>query len=132
MLRKVLSIVSFVISGFFLYISIIMAFVRVPYFGEKLATIGIFLIPMLLTLFIGLALRSFTQWQRVCGIVFISTAIFCAFLFLMIVCMLYSPELKEVIDRKAFDLFSDIVSGVGFFSLVSLLGAVLFYKGNFT
>jgi hypothetical protein len=132
MIRKVLSIVSLVTSGFFLYTSVIMAFIQVPSFGEKLLTTGIFLIPMLLTLFIGLALRSFTQWQRVCGVVFISTAIFCAFLFLSIVCILYSPELKSVVDRKAFTFFSDIVSGVGFFSLVLLSGAVLFYKGNST
>lgn len=130
MLRKVLSIVSLVISGFFLYASVIMAFIQVPSFGVKLVMTGILLIPMLLTLFIGLALRSFTQWQRVCGVVFISTAIFCAFLFLSIVCMLYSPEFKSVIDQKAFALFSDIVSGVGFFSLILLSGAALFYKGN--
>lgn len=128
MLRKVLSVVSLVTSGFFLYVLVIMAFVQVPSFGIKLATMGIFLIPMLLALFIGLALRSFTQWRRVCGVVFISTAIFCAFLFLTVVCMFYSPEFKSFVDRKAFALFSDIVSGVGFFSLVLLSGAVLFYK----
>ena len=132
MLRKVLSIVSLVTSGFFLYILVIMAFIQVPSFGVKLLTAGIFLIPMLLTLFIGLALRSFTQWQRVCGVVFISTAIFCAFLFLTIVCMIYSPDLKSVIDRKTVAFFSDIVSGVGFFSLVLVSGAVLFYRGNST
>ena len=128
MLRKVLSIISLVISGFFLHLSVAMAFIQMPSFGAKLATIGIFLIPTILTLFIGLALRSFTQWQRVCGVVFISTAIACSLLFLTIICMIYSPELKSVVDRKAWALFSDTVSGVGFFSLVSLSGIILFYK----
>jgi hypothetical protein len=132
MLKKVLSIVSLVISGFFLHISVAMAFIQVPSFSAKLATTGIFLIPMLLTLLIGLALRSFTQWQRVCGAVFISTAIVCALLFLTIICMLYSPELKSVVDQKAWALFSDIFSGVGFFSLILLSGVALFYKGNHT
>ena len=132
MLRKVLSIISLVISGFFLHFSVAMAFIQMPSFGAKLATIGIFIIPTILTLFIGLALRSFTQWQRVCGVVFISTAIACILLFLTIICMIYSPELKSVVNRKAWELFSDVISGVGFFSLVSLSGVVLFYKGNST
>jgi hypothetical protein len=132
MLRKVLSIVSLVIAGFFLHCSVAMAFIQVPSFGVKLATTGMFLIPMLLTLFIGLALRSFTQWQRVSGVVLISTAIVCAFLFLTIVCMLYSPELKSVVDQEAWALFSDTFSGVSFFLLVLLSGAALFYKGNST
>ena len=132
MLRKLLSILSLVTSGIFLHFSVAMAFIQVPSFSAKLATTGIFLIPMLLTLFIGLALRSFTQWQRVCGVVFISAAIVHALLFLTIICMLYSPELKSVVDQKAWALFSDIFSGIGFFSLVSLSGAALFYKGNST
>jgi hypothetical protein len=132
MLAKVLSIISLVISGFFLHCSVAVAFIQVPSFGAKLATTGIFLTPMILTLFIGLALRSFTQWQRVCGVVFISTAIACTLLFLTTICMLYSPELKSVVDRKAWALFSDVISGVGFFSLISLSGAILFYKGKAT
>ena len=100
--------------------------------GVKILMMGISSIPMLLTLILGLSLRSFTQWQKICGIIFISTAIYFAFAFLSIVCMLYTPDLKSVVDQKALALFSDIASGAAFFSLVLLSGIVLLYKGNST
>jgi len=132
MFRKVLSIISLVTSGFFLSGLFGIAFIQTPYIGVKILMMGISSIPMLLTLFLGLSLRSFTQWQKICGIIFISTAIYFAFAFLSIVCMLYTPDLKSVVDQKALALFSDIASGAAFFSLVLLSGIVLLYKGNST
>jgi hypothetical protein len=137
MLRKVLSIISFVVSGFFLYISIFSAFLRYPEelalevgFDLKLFMLGLFLIPALLTLLLGLALRSFSRWQRVCGVVFLSTAAFCAFVFLTIICMIYSPGFETFRDQEIFSMLSDLASGVGFFSLILSSGAVLYYKGG--
>lgn len=134
MLRKVLSTISLVATGFFLYGVILSAFLQISPLSIKLILMGIFLISMLLTLFIGLALRSFSRWQRVCGIVFLFTSAFCAFAFIMIVCILYTPEYKSIPEihalLKTYALFNDLVSGIGLFSLILLTGAMLFYKGN--
>jgi hypothetical protein len=130
MIRKVLSIVSLVISGFFLYILLIVSFAPMPSFNIKLAVMGIYLIPTLLALFMGLALRSFAQSQRVCGILILSTAAFCAFVILSVVCVLAAPEFRSLVGPEAFALFADVSSGVIFFSLVLFLGAVLFYRGK--
>lgn len=129
-LNKALSIISLIASGFFLYTVVFIAFIQVESLNIKLIMMGIFSIPVLLTLFLGLALRSFDRWERVCSVVIFSTASFCAFLFLSIICILYSPELKDVIDREAFTFFSDMLFGFGFFSFVLLLGTMLFFKSK--
>lgn len=126
MLNKALSTLFFIASGFFIYILFLIAFIQVQSLVIKIVMIGIFSIPTLLTLFIGLALSSFVRWNRVCSIVIFSTAIFCAFLFLSIVCMLYSSEL-EIINYEAFAFFSDMLFRLGFSSFVLSLGAILYF-----
>ena len=126
--RKILSNIFLFISGFFLYGSLLTAFVQAPSFGMKLIAMGVFMIPMLFSLSTGLALRSFNQWQKVCGITFISASIFSAFGFLTFICILYSPEIKSVLDLRSLTFFSDIVSGFSFFLLVLLSGVILFRR----
>ncbi len=101
-----------------------------PSWGIKLAVMGIYLIPTLLALLVGLALRSFRQWQRVCGMVALSTAAFSAFAALSWVCFLSSPDFRAAIGEEAFTLFSDVSSGFICFLLILSVGSFLFSQGE--
>ena len=123
MVRKILSIVFYVIAGFFLYGANGLAFVNVaairtatpPPAWMKLFLIGIFAIPGLISLLIGLALTRFQQWKRDVGIVLVSAGSVTAFAAVTMVCMFISPESKRYYPPDSPDmsqLFGDLTVGI--------------------
>jgi hypothetical protein len=133
-MRKVLSIVFYVIAGFFVYMVCEMAFTNLgtlpsksePPLWVKPAIVGGFSIPGAIALVIGLAISRFQNWKRDIGIVFVSGVGVTVFGVLMIVCILQEPEFTKMLsNNNSFAMFSDFVSGVSCILLFLVAGIVL-------
>lgn len=123
--RKVISIICYVISGFFFYNVCVLAFVNEPPVLAKFAIMGGFCIPALIALGIGLVCAHFRNWKRDVGIVITSAAGFTSFLILTMVCLFMSPEFKEFFPDNTMDFFSDYVSGISCMAILGTAGILL-------
>ena len=134
MMRKVISIIFYVISGFFFYMVCLLAFMNPPVKQlpvlVKFALIGGFSIPALIAMGIGLACSRFQNWKRDIGIITISAAGFTTFMVLTIICMLISPEFKELYPDNKFEFFSDYVTGTGCIIILGTIGVLLIKIGK--
>jgi hypothetical protein len=96
---KVISIVSYVIAGLFLFAACFSTFfvARMPASPGYLKFVlpGIQCIPAVIALGFGLVCTRFRNWRRDVGIVAVSAAGFAMFQALTMVCMFASPEMKE-------------------------------------
>lgn len=122
-MRKILSIVFYVIAGFFLYAVNGLAFVNVAAIKTatpspawiKLLVIGIFAGPALISLVIGLAITRFQQWKRDVGIVFVSAGGVTSFIAVTMACLFISPESKRYFPPDTPDVsefFGDLSVGI--------------------
>jgi 4-amino-4-deoxy-L-arabinose transferase-like glycosyltransferase len=133
MLRKVISIICYVIAGFFLYSVNLLAFINLsfppsenkPPLWVKFAIMGVVCIPGVVALVIGLAISRFRYWKRDVGIVFVSGAGVTAFIVFSIVCFYLSPEFKKLFPDNNLALFSDIITGPSCILLFSAVGIAL-------
>lgn len=127
MTRKVISIIFYVISGFFFYNVCVLAFVNEPPVLTKFAIMGGFCIPALIALGIGLACARLQNWKRDVGIVIISAAALTAFMVLTMACLFLSPEFKEFFPDNTItmDFFSDYVSGISCMAILGTAGILL-------
>lgn len=117
MARRVIGIICYCISGFFLYLVSLLSFVNDPSkhvsIGIKLLTFGIFLIPpALIFLGIGLILRRFQKWKYDIAVVLLSTSGFSIFLTLTVLCVFLSPEVKKVFPGNGLIYFNDYFTGI--------------------
>ena len=143
MIRRVLSIVFYVVAGFFLYMVSLLAFID----GTALDTngalgangaaakwlpIGIFAVPAVLTLLVGLAIMGFRQWRRDTGIVFLSAAGFTTFLVLSFVSMLMNEEYRKMMppDIDVLKFFGDYITGAAVLVVLMLAGVLLVITGR--
>lgn len=124
---RVISIILYVISGFFFNLVSLLAFVNGFPVLTKFAIMGGFSIPALLILGIGLACTHFRNWKRDVGIVLISSAGSAAFLVLTMITVYFDPEFKKMFPDHKMTLFSDYVSGVSFI-MVLIVAGILFIK----
>jgi len=108
--RKVISIICYVISGYFLYMMCFLAFVNKPWIFIKFAIVGGFGIVALLFLTIGLGFVRFYNWKRNVGIVFLSAAGFALFVTLSLGWVMREPEFIKELPAGAMNLFGDYVS----------------------
>ena len=136
MVRKILSIVFYVIAGFFLYTVNVLAFVNIaaiktatpPPTWTKLVIIGTFAVPALISLLIGLAITRFQQWKRDAGIVLVSAAGVTSFIAVTMVCFFISPESKRYFPPDTPDMsqfFGDLTAGIVFIVTSIVLGVLL-------
>ena len=136
MVRKTLSIVFYIIAGFLFYTVAVLAFVNIaalktstpPPAWTKLLIIGIFVVPALISLLIGLAIARFQHWKRDVGIVFVSAGGVTSFIAVTMVCLVMSPEFKRYLPSSAPDMsqfFGDSATGIVFTAASILLGAWL-------
>ena len=122
MTRKVISIIFYVVAGFFAYMVSFLSFINVPSVTMKFAIIGIFCIPCLISLLTGLAISRFQNWKNKTGIVLLSGAGFTVLVVFSFFCLLLSSEFKELFSENKLDLFNDYVTGA--FCVVILLFTV--------
>lgn len=116
MVRKILGIICYCIGGFFLSIVSIISFSTDPSrpvsIGMKLLIIGIFLIPALIFIGIGVFLRRAEKWRRDVGVILLSTSAYQIFLIFTMVCLFSSQEIMKLLpDKKAFSYFGDYFMG---------------------
>ncbi len=64
MVQKIISIICYVIAGFFLYAACLMGFINKPPYFIKIVTMSSFAILGLIVLVTGLAIERFKIWKR--------------------------------------------------------------------
>ena len=131
--RRVISIVFYVVAGFFVYMVNLLAFVNLgapiancqPPAWAKAAILAGFSVPAVIALVAGLAISRFQHWRRDIGIVAVSGAGMTTLVVLMVVCILLSPDSKEFFPREKLDFFSDYGTGAGAIIVLTLVGVML-------
>jgi hypothetical protein len=134
--RKILSIVFYVIAGFFLYAVDLLAFVNTAAIKTatplsawmKLVVIGTFAVPALISLLIGLAITRFQRWKRDVGIVLVSAGGVTSFIAATMVCFFMSPDWKRYVPPDAPDMsefFGDFTTGIVCIVTTIVLGVLL-------
>ncbi len=111
-MRRVSSIVLYVVAGFFLYAMTIMAFAHPDTNAWiKWPILGVLFACSFVAMCLGLALQSFRRWRRDVGITLLSAAGFCAFVVLTFACLFMDEEFRAMLNPQARTLFSDYVTG---------------------
>ena len=111
MIRQVLSIICYIIAGFFLVVIGVISFFITPSLGGKMAIMSLFLIPTLLLLTFGLALRRFRAWQHDIGVVLVSVSGYMIFLIITILAIFLTPEYRKLFANDVVNSFADYHSG---------------------
>lgn len=128
MIRKVSSVLSYIVSGFFIYMVTLIAFIKVPENG-KLMMSGIFIIPIILFHFVGLSISRFKNWMKSTGIVLLSGAGMTTFVVFTIVMVSMSDEFSKSADVNPFEYFNQWFTG-GFTLLITIsIGLILLLRG---
>lgn len=129
-MSKPISIVCYVVAGFFVYTIMILSFVNEPPALAKIAIMGVFAVPAALSFLIGLSASRYTHWQRDLGVVFLSAALFMIILVLTVVCMLSTHEFTQHFPDNKIGFFSDYVSGTLCIAAFLGLGGWLVWRSH--
>ncbi|MFC1539363.1 hypothetical protein ACFL6H_08060, partial [Candidatus Latescibacterota bacterium] len=125
MILKVISIVCYILAGVSVYSVSFMAFL----FGLpsiiNIAFWGVFCVPGLICLIIGLAIRGFQDWKRDIGIVLLSGVGATLFLLFVAILVYISPESKELFPNINFTFSINYVTGFCCILILSAIGTVL-------
>lgn len=125
-MRRVCSIVLYVVAGFFLYAMTLMAFAHPEHQAWiKWIVLGVLLACSFVAMCLGLAVRSFRRWRRELGITLLSTAGFCAFVVLTLVCLFLDEEFRAMVNPQAQTLFTDYVTGAAAIVVPAAIGWLL-------
>ena len=141
MIRRVLSVVFYVVAGFLFYMICVLAFIDGAAVGANGVASGaddaafakwlpviIFTAPALLTLVAGLAIMGFRDWRRDAGIVLLSAAGFTTFLVFTFATMLMNEEFRKTMPPDMPDImrfFGDYITGAAVIVGFALGGALL-------
>ena len=129
MIYNVLSIILYVISGFFIFTINLCSFLKVPSPDPKIDIIFCMTVPVILALCGGLAINRFRNWKKVTGIVLLSTSAYSALVVLAFFCLLLSEETRKMFNPAHIIILSDYYTGftvmLGFF-----ISGLLLYKSN--
>ncbi len=132
MARRVLSIVFYVVAGFFVYTVTLLSFIDMdslpsvdrPPAWTKFAIMGGFAVPAAIAMLIGLGLSRFQHWKRDVGIVLVSGAGITAFAAVTLICLLLSPGFQELFPAHNMTLFDDVATGASCTVAAALIGVV--------
>jgi hypothetical protein len=146
MIRRVLSVVFYIVAGFFFYTVSVLAFIDGAAMGVNQAPFGaddaalakwlpiiIFAVPALITLVIGLAIMGFRDWRRDAGIVFLSVAGFTTFGIFMFVTTFMNEEYRKLMPPDMPDImkvFGDYITGAAVIVVLALAGCLLVITGR--
>jgi hypothetical protein len=138
MIRRVLSVVFYVVAGFLFYTVSVLAFIDGAAVSANAAAsdandaafakwlpVIIFAVPALLTLVAGLAIMGFRDWRRDAGIVLLSAAGFTTFLVFTFTTMLMNEEYRKMMPPDVLRFFGDYISGAAVIVGLALGGALL-------
>jgi len=127
-MSKTLSIICYVVAGFFVCMIMTISFFNEPPASARLAIMGVFAVPATICLLLGMYLSPYTRWQRDVGIVLLSAALLMIFLVLTVACMLATPELTRQLPDNKFGFFSDYLSGTFCITAFLSLGSWLVWR----
>jgi len=130
MIRNVLSIIVYVVAGFFLYVVGLIGFVVEPSTIAKLGIMFGFVLPAVVALFVGFALRKFRRWKRDAGVVLLSAAGFSSFVVVSFIFMLMTEEYREMMGPDTIAYLSDYITGGAVLAGMAILGIVLLWQGR--
>ena len=131
MLRKILSILFYIIGGFFVYMVCLLAFTNLTEVGtEKFLIIGGFSLPALLFLFIGAAIYRFKNWKSSVGITLLSGVCLNLLVVITFICLLFTPEMNEFFPENQLQTFNDYLSGAILTVIMASLGIFLIKKSK--
>lgn len=125
MIRNVSSIIFNVVAGFFFYIVAVLGFMNGPAYEFKWAIMAGFMVPALLALCAGLALKRFCNWRRITGIVLLCASAFTTFLVFTIACLFMEEDFRKMMNPDALKLFSDYITGCAVIVVFAGLGWML-------
>jgi hypothetical protein len=134
-MKRVGSIVSLVLAGFFLYTFEATAFLKIPSTNSVLPAVLLatfFGVPFAFFLLLGVGLDSFRKWQRLIGVTILSANGGLALVALSFVCFLNSPTIMAAMPPSTVDLrfaYSNWPYGLVVVVLFSVLG-VIFTLGS--
>ena len=113
-MRKLTSLVCYVVAGFFIYAMCLLAFAS---FGgsaaaySKVILLGIFALPALVFLALGamFSVSARKKWEL--GVVLLSALGVMLFAAFSIICLWLSPEVQQMMPHNPLNLFGDYVAG---------------------
>lgn len=128
-MRNVVSVILFIIAGFFFYIVGLLSFISEPAVNAKWGIMFGFALPAAIALCLGLALRKFHRWKRNAGIVFISATGLTTFIVVTFICMLMTEEYRTMMGPETVAYFRDYITGGAVLAVMAILGIVLLCMG---
>ncbi len=127
MIRRVLSIIFYVIAGHVFGSAGIVAFISIPADGMiKLFLLGLFLFFAVLSLVIGLLISPSRKKKREAGIVLFASSVEITIVILGILFVILEPNKPEGLDMEPLYMFKDYVSGIGTLLIFIISGVLLF------
>jgi hypothetical protein len=124
LLRKIISVVLYVLAGFFVYAACFASFIGV---GSAIAKIlclaGIFSVAMIF-MCIAASLHRFEKWKMEFGVTLVSATTSAAAACVMLLCIWLDPEFRRYFPRDHFGII-DYVSGTVLVFFLSAFGVVL-------
>lgn len=124
-MRKAISIIFLICSGFLFFTATLSAFFQgLPSTG-KLLVMGGFAAAALIPHVIGLAFGGFRYWRRDTGVVLLSVSGFAAFTMFTMACMMTSEEFRRMLPPDQFQIFGSVYVGTAFTAAVAGLGWLL-------
>ena len=118
-MRRVLAVCFDVLAGFFVYGACVLAFINHP---VKWWIVGVFALPALVFLCIGLAISRFRRWRRDVGVVLLSGVGVTASIVFTFACLFMTDEFKDMMQPNSMDFFSAYASGTVFMLIIATLG----------
>ncbi|MGC2423431.1 MAG: hypothetical protein WA666_03640 [Nitrospirota bacterium] len=102
---KVIGIILYVMAGFFIMIVSLFAFSNMPTetMKAKFGIMGIFAIPAVLLMIIGVAFNRFKKWKTAVGTVLISATGMVIFTVITFVCIRLDPNANKLFNQQTFD-----------------------------
>jgi hypothetical protein len=129
-MRKVFSIILYVIAGFCVYTACLMAFIN-HHSMPKWGIVTGYTVAAAIFLCGGLAVNRFQNWRRHAGTVVVSAAGFTIYVIFVFLCLLMTDEFKQMMPSNTLHFFSAYVSGGTFVAITGALGILLLKSGKY-
>lgn len=132
MIRKLISIIFYVLGGFFIYMTCFMAFVSTPPEARifKFVILGALSILILISLIIGAVIYSFQSWKFSIGITLLSGVGFNLFLVMFLFAFILDPNSEKFFPNNKLSSFNDYISGFSTMLIFGGLGTFILLKNN--
>jgi uncharacterized membrane protein len=125
MALRIISIIFYIVAGFFIFIVCFIGFGNLQPYHSKLAAMGILLVPAIIALSVGFIVRGLKAWRREGGITLLAAASFTAFMVFSLFCVYLSPEFNKYYPDAKTDIFNDYITGTVLIVLFAMIGILL-------